>query len=119
MSDQPEIAQRPLTERLVLLGIADAVVAGKAPVASWEVRQHLEPMLDYVDAEVVSTPNEGDTARALNRLVTDPAVEEHQSDSSPTGKGRPQYTLAADTETVLEALATDDRLEPAVDAVRE
>jgi len=119
MSDQPEIADRSLTERLVLLGIADAAVAGEAPAASWEVRRRVEPMLGAVETEVVSTPNEGDAARALNRLAADPAVEEQQSDSSPTGKGRPRYSLAVDAETVLDALATDDRLEPAVETVRE
>ncbi|MEF8813832.1 MAG: hypothetical protein V5A55_08440 [Halovenus sp.] len=119
MSDQPEIDGRSLTERLVLLGIADAVVTGEAPVASWEVRRRVEPMLEHVDAEVVSTPNEADTARALNRLATGSAVDEQQSDSSPTGKGRPRYSLAVDSMTVLGALETDDRLKPAVEAVRE
>lgn len=118
MGNRPEMAGRSLAERLVLLGIADAAVAGETPVTSWEVRRRVEPMLEHVDAEVVSTPNEADTTRALNRLAAEPAVEEHQSDSSPTGKGRPRYSLAVGPGTVLGALETDERLEPAVEAVR-
>lgn len=118
MSDQPELAGRSLTERLVLLGIAAAVVAEDDPVTSLETRRHVEPFLEHVDTEIVSPPTERDTMRALHRLATDPCVEEHQSNTSPTGKGRPRYSLTVAPGTVLGALETDDRLAPAVDAVR-
>lgn len=118
MGDQLTITEFSLTERIVLLGIADAAVDGETPVASWEVREHVERIIQYVETETVSTPTEGETAGALNTLATDPAIGEHQSDSSPTGKGRPRYDLTADPETVLEALEADDRLAPAVDSIK-
>lgn len=119
MSDQPDITEFSLTERVVLLGIADAAAADETPVASWEVRERIERVIRFVDTETVSTPTEAEAAGALNTLATDPAIGEHQSGSSPTGKGRPRYDLAVELEAVLDALAADDRLDPAVETVRE
>jgi len=108
-----------LVQRLSLLSIAAAVADGTDPVDSREVSERTTALLDRVDAAVVSRPTERDVMSALSGLGAEPYVEEHQDDRSPTGKGRPGYTLAADVDAVLDALVTDDRLSDAVEHVRE
>lgn len=108
-----------LTERVVLLALADAAVEDEAPVASVDVRPRCLRLCRHVEAEMVSPPGEPDIMRALSMLGTEPYVEERQPNSSPVGKGRPQYDLTADPEAVLDALADDERLEEPIEAVRD
>lgn len=115
---QPAIEPDSLTERIVLLAIADAAVSDDTPVASMDIRPRCRDLLESVDTEVVSTPNESDIMRALSQLGTEPYVKEETSDTSPTGKGRPKYELGTDPETVLSAIAEDERLEGTVETVR-
>lgn len=118
MGEQIDIESLSLTERIVLLGITDAVEQDEDPVASLDVKAQCEPLLNHVDADFVSNPGEPDVARSLSVLGTKPYVSEDRSNTSPAGKGRPKYSLHTDTDPVLDALEDDDRLQDAVEFVR-
>lgn len=119
MDEAPALDSYSLTEKLVLLAIADAVVCEETPVASVDIKPRCEGLLEHVDATVVSRPGESDIMRALGVLGTEPYVDELRQSTSPTGKGRPQYGLATDPDVVLAALERDDRLGDAVEFVTE
>lgn len=113
-----EFDSTTLTERLVLLALADAAVCNETPVASVDIRQRCLDLCESVDAEVLSTPDEPDIMRALSVLGAEPYIEELQRDTSPVGKGRPQYDLDTDPSEVLDVLVEDERLEAPVQSVR-
>lgn len=119
MSADVDLDSLSFVQRITLLGIADAANQGDDPVDSREVKELCRDHLDRVDAAVVSDPAERDVMRALSALGSKPYVTERQPERSPTGKGRPMYGLAVDPDSVLDVLAGDDRLDPAVSAVRE
>jgi hypothetical protein len=106
-----------LVERVVLLGVVEAAQEGAVPASSWEIRDRCEDLLDQIDAEVLSRMAEQDVMRALSVLGSEPYVEEHTEDRSPAGKGRPKYSLAAESGEVLAALSADDRLAAAVEMI--
>lgn len=114
-----EIESLSLMERLVLLGIADGALDGDDPVPSWDVRDRCDPLVDEIDADVVSKPAEQDVIRALQTLGSEPYVHENMEDTSPAGKGRPKYSLNESPETILDAVEADERLTDAVGVVRE
>jgi len=115
--DDISIESLTLVERVVLLGVAEAMRDGDEPAASWEIRDRCEQRLDQIDADVLSRLAEQDVIRALNVLGSEPYVTEHTEDRSPAGKGRPKYSLSATPAAVLSALESDDRLAAAVAAV--
>jgi hypothetical protein len=119
MSQEPDLSSFSFTQRAVLLSLVDGERAGQTPVSAFEIRSRCTELLDLVDVESLSTPAEQDIMRALNGLSADPAVREHKNHESPTGKGRPRYSLAVDDETILELLTQDDRFEGAIAAVEE
>lgn len=108
-----------LVQRLALLSIASAVAEGNDPVDSREVREESETLLDAVETDVMGKPTERDVMRALSALGSEPYVAEQQSDESPTGKGRPTYTLTVGVQAVFDVLAEDEQLDTAVNRVRE
>jgi len=108
-----------LVQRLALLSIATAVAEGEDPVDSRGVREQSGRLLDAVDSDVVSKPSERDVMRALSALGTEPYIEEQQADQSPTGKGRPTYTLTVSVEAIFGILAEDEQLAGAVERVQE
>lgn len=115
--DDISIESLTLVERVVLLGVAEAMRDGDEPAASWEIRDRCEERLDQIDADVLSRLAEQDVIRALNVLGSEPYVAEHTDDRSPAGKGRPKYSLSTEPAAVLSALESDDRLSDAVAAV--
>lgn len=108
-----------LVERVTLLSIADAVIAGDAPVDSLALRERVVELLESVDATTVGELQEGDVIRALNVLGPKPYVAETQSATSPTGKGRPRYSLKSDVDNLLDELAADDRLHELTEEISE
>jgi hypothetical protein len=116
--DATDIESLSLTERLVLLGITDGVLDNDDPIPSWDVRERCDPIVDEIDADVVSKPAEQDVIRVLQTLGSEPFVHENMEDTSPAGKGRPKYSLEADPDDVLDALSSDDRLADAVGQLR-
>lgn len=108
-----------LTQKIVLLALADASSAGETPVASVDIKPRCQTLLDGAEADIVSLPGESDVMRALSTLGTESYITEISSSTSPTGKGRPRYELDTDVAGVLDALETDERLAATVQYVRE
>jgi Cdc6-like AAA superfamily ATPase len=107
-----------LTQKIVLLALADASMADDTPVASVDIRPRCQTLLDEAATDVVSRPDESDIMRALSTLGTEPYVDELTSETTPTGKGRPRYDLDTDISEVLDALEDDERLETTVQYVQ-
>jgi len=119
MSPEVDVDSLPFVQRLTLLAVAEAAEDGVDPVDSRTLRKRCQVLLEPLDAPVVSEPAERDVMRALSALGAEPYVAEEQSQQSPTGKGRPQYGLSTAPDAVLDALAEDEQLAPAVERVRE
>lgn len=103
--------------RLVLLTVAEAAREGATPVRSYDVRERCEPHLAALDA-FDSGVGRDRVIRALTDLE-ERGLLRSETVESPVGKGRPAYAPAVDVEALLEALAGDEVLAPAVERVRE
>lgn len=102
-----------LAQRIVLCCLLDSSEVGETPVDTAELREAAEGRLEDSDVEAVGHLTEADVMRALNGLSDAGLVEErHPGDRSPVGKGRPEYVLAVDDETLREELLEDDRVSP-------
>lgn len=119
MTEDHGLDATTLTERVVLLGVADLTARGADPAHSGAVVSACSNRLADVDGDVLGHLTESDVIRALNRLEAAGLVTETvPDDPSPVGKGRPRYELGPGPEVVLDSLAGDDRLARAVDGVR-
>ncbi|OAQ52741.1 hypothetical protein HTG_10465 [Natrinema mahii] len=115
MSNASRFESISLTNQAVLLGLADLATEGETPVQTHNVRQHCKQRLSGVDTEVVGTISEADVIRSLYRLEEAELVEEvPPAETSPTGKGRPAYALAVESDTVYDGVA-DELVEGARD----
>ena len=95
-----------LTNQVVLLGVAELHRDGETPIQTHELRHVCTDQLEHVDTEVVGTITEADVMRSLYRLENEGFVEEVEIEgTSPTGKGRPAYTLALAPDEVREGVA--------------
>lgn len=104
----PAIDSRPLLEQVVLLGLAELHREDETPVRTPEVRRICKTRCPTGETTVVGTIGEADVMRSLYRLEDDDLVDEIDAGrSSPTGKGRPAYTLAVDPETVSEGVGEE------------
>lgn len=118
MQGREAIEALSFVERVVLLTIAEAETAQRAPVASMDIKSRAEALVDEADAATMGRPDEPAVMRALGSLGAEPYIVEDQSETTPTGKGRPRYALDTDPETVFAALRSDDRIAPAVESVQ-
>ena len=115
-----DIALRSLSDRVVLLCLVDFELSGAAPVHTGRVVRATKEHIDAVDTETLGKLSEAEVSRALNRLDADGLVEIVESgDQSSTGKGRPEYAPAVESETVLGALAEDGQVGALADRVGE
>ncbi len=115
---QGELASRSLSGRIVLLCLADLEYAAETPAHTGEIIGELRDLLDAIDEHLLDSLSEAAVNRALNRLEADGLVEmSSPSGTSPTGKGRPQYTLAADPSDIVSSLADDDEVAPLAEHV--
>ncbi|MFB6298618.1 MAG: hypothetical protein ABEH56_08880 [Salinirussus sp.] len=115
-----DIRTRPLSDRVVLLALADLSVAGETPAHTARLMRTCNGYVDAVEADVLGRASEAEINRALNRLEADGRVEvTSREDTSPVGKGRPQYAIADDPAEVLDALAEDDSVGPLATEVAE
>lgn len=90
-----------VTQQVVLLGVASVHEDGETPIQTHELRQHCIDRAAAIDAEIVGTISEADVMRSLYRLEDEGLVEQEAIDQmSPTGKGRPSYSLVVDVERV-------------------
>jgi DNA-binding transcriptional ArsR family regulator len=107
-------------QRFVLLAVADLDAREGSGARSFDVREFCEAHLE----ELAGDPfGGGGVTRqgvigALSELESAGLLEENVADTSPVGKGRPLYSLADDTGTVLEALASADHVGPLARSVR-
>ncbi|MXV63615.1 hypothetical protein GS429_16425 [Natronorubrum sp. JWXQ-INN-674] len=109
MASEPGFDSLSLTNQVVLLGVAELHRSDETPVQTHVLRHACTTQLEAIDTEVVGTLTEADVMRSLYRLEDEGFVEEIETDQvSPTGKGRPAYTLDVPVETVYESV--DDEL---------
>jgi predicted transcriptional regulator len=108
-----ELPSRSLSDRIVLLCLVDLEQTAQTPVHTGEVVREMRDLLDSIEQHLLDSLSEAAVNRALNRLEADGFVEmASSSGTSPTGKGRPEYTLDADTDDIVEALAGDEEVAP-------
>lgn len=106
-----DLRSRSLSDRVVVLGLAALSTAGETPAHTGRVVRTCGEHTGSVRAEVLGTISEAEVNRALNRLEADGHVRcVRVDDTSTVGKGRPQYTLTAEAEAVVEAFADDDEV---------
>jgi predicted transcriptional regulator len=106
-----DIASRSLSEKVVVLCLADLGSAGETPAHTARVVRASREHLDAVEEETLGKLPEAAVNRALNRLEADGIVTMVDADDrSPAGKGRPEYALAVGTDAVVDALAEDDQV---------
>ena len=107
--------------RFVLLAIIDLRNREDTPVHSFDVTGVCEELIDEFEALETMIPGGVTRQRVIKALTT---LEEEEllgkeRKESPTGKGRPAYSLAIDEPAILDRLAEDDRFEPAVVQIRD
>lgn len=113
-----KIGSRSLSEKVVLLSMADLELTGTAPAHTGEVIRATKDHVEAVEADTMGKLSESEVNRALNRLEAEGYVEIVETgDTSPIGKGRPTYTLGVEVETVIEALAEDEAVGQLADRV--
>lgn len=104
-----DIATRALSSRVVLLCMADLELSDSTPAHTGEVIRETKACIDTVDADTLGKLSEAEVNRTLNRLEADGLVEmDRPDDTSPTGKGRPAYSLDVDPEDVVSTLSEDE-----------
>lgn len=118
MDSEVPVDSLSLLERVVLVGLVDAAIAGETPADSANVKARTVEYLDSIERDIVATPSERDVIRALNRLGSEPYTTESQPKTSPSGKGRPRYGVNVDPARILGELADDDRLVDIDDRIR-
>jgi predicted transcriptional regulator len=110
MSD--DLESTTLAQRIVLCSLTELSPA-RTPANSAEIREVATKHLGAADIDSVGSFTEADVMRALNALVESEFVDEQRPDDrSPVGKGRPEYSLSEDTDTVQAELRDDERLAP-------
>lgn len=110
MADSEALDSTSATDRLVLLALAEYDAAGETPVQALEVLEKCRDHLDDLEGVVGDKLSEGELMRSCRSLQSTGLVEERPADqTSPTGKGRPEFDLAVDPAAVEETVRGDDR----------
>jgi len=108
MSDTSPFESISLTNQLVLLSVAELARQDETPVQTHDLRRYCQQQVADIDTGVIGTISEADVIRSLYRLEDEDLVDEvHPSETSPTGKGRPAYTLATSDEVVYDGVADE------------
>lgn len=108
MGARSDIESLSLTEQAVLLAVTELQQNDETPAQTHDLRRVCRERLTDVDTdtEVIGTITEADVMRSLYRLEADGIVDEEQPDErSPTGKGRPAYSLSEPADAVYDAVA--------------
>lgn len=115
----PDLESTTFAERVVLLGVTYLSRRDETPVHSAAVVETCTWRFDDMGDDVFGRISESDVMRTLNGLEDRGLVDEREGgETSPVGKGRPQYTLTVDTETVLDSVEGDDRLGHLAERIR-
>ena len=113
MPSNETLAERPLPQRVVLLGLAHFDRTDADPAHTGEIVRACAGPLEAADGRIVGRLGEAEVSRALNSLEAGGLVEmENTREASPVGKGRPAYRLALSPETVAAAAREDDEVAP-------
>ncbi|MFC6767730.1 hypothetical protein [Natrinema soli] len=108
MSNESPFESVSLTNQAILLAVTELASEDETPVQTHDLRRHCQRHLPEVDTEVVGTITEVNVIRSLYQLEDEGLVDEvSPAETSPTGKGRPAYTLAVSAETVYEEVADE------------
>ena len=119
MSELSGVEGTTLTQRVVLLGVAELSGRDDVPAHAGEIVSVCIDHVDEVGGDVLGRVSEADVARALNQLEDAELVERAEvGDTSAVGKGRPAYVLPMGAEALCETFDDDDRLARLVDHVR-
>ena len=117
MAETVDFEETSLTHRVVLIGLVELTAAGETPAHAGEVRGVCTADLDAIEGDVVGTLTEAEVSRAFNELESDGLVEATRDDTSATGKGRPRYDLAVDSESITAAFDDDERVRPLLESL--
>jgi DNA-binding HxlR family transcriptional regulator len=106
--------------QFVLLSVIDLRARDDVPVHSFDVTGVCEDLLDQFDELDEMVPGGVTRQRVINALSELESAEllGEERKESPTGKGRPAYSLDIAEEEILEALAADDQFTDAVERIR-
>lgn len=118
---ETEIADVEPLHRFVLLSIIELRHREDVPAHSFDVTRVCEDMLDEFDELADMLPGGITRQRAISALneLEEAGLLGKQKKESPTGKGRPAYSLDIDEDAILTGLDDDERFADAVDHVRE
>lgn len=98
-------------QRIVLCCLVDLDEDDRTPIDSAVIRERARELLENADDAPVGSVSEADVTRALNGLVESNLIEEQRSeDRSPVGKGRPQYKLCVEVETLRSEFESDEEM---------
>lgn len=118
---QVDITEQDPIHRFVLLSIIELRHREDVPAHSFDVTRVCEDMLDEFEELSELLPGGITRQRAISTLtdLEESGLLGKQKKESPTGKGRPAYSLDIDEDAVLSSLADDERFADAVEHVRE
>jgi len=113
-----DIQSRSLSSRVILLCMVDLERSGATPVHTAEIISAARERLESVETDTLGRLSEAGVSRSVKELEADGLLEVVETeDRSPTGKGRPTYTMAVDTGIVIEGLAGDEAVAALADHV--
>lgn len=104
-------------QQFVLLTVADLDSREETPAHSYDVKRTCESYGADLEGELFGGVTRQQVINALSALEEAGLLDEEEV-QSPVGKWRPAYALSVPRETVLDALADDDRLGPVVARIR-
>lgn len=106
-----ELESTSRMERIVLCCLVNLQESGSTPANTAEIRSAVADRT--ADVDHIGRVDEARVIRALNGLSESALVAEHRpEETSPVGKGRSEYTVDGDVETLREALEDDDSVSP-------
>ncbi|WP_415382974.1 hypothetical protein [Halosimplex sp. TS25] len=117
MSDSEDLESASLSTQVILAGVTELATRDETPAHAGEIRRTCNAAMDAVEGDVLGTVTEAEVARTLNELEAAGLVDGTRDATSPTGKGRPTYRLAADVGSVRARLADDERAAPLADRI--
>jgi predicted ArsR family transcriptional regulator len=117
MSQRSDLDATTLTQRVVLLGVAELSGRDEVPAHAGDIVRTCLGHLDEVEGDVLGKVSEADVARALNELEDAGLVERAEvGDTTAVGKGRPAYVLSMNVSRLCEFF-DDHRISALVDRV--
>ena len=118
MSVEATVTEAEPVERFVLLAVARFERRGETPVRSYEVLGWCQSRTDDLSGDVIGEVTRNVVIRSLESLAGTDLVDVEE-ETSPVGKGRPSYSLAAPVDEVLSVLVEDGHVGEVAAEVRD